>query len=633
MAEQNLGRVSPAIWSTSAPADTNVLWAHIIDPQSPKKVVWKYHDGNDWGPLSSNKYYLEPVLDIVEDPPANPQVGDRYIIDQGGTGAFAANATRIAEYSSTGWVYTTPLDGSTCYVINLKNNLYFRTDKWVGSEGTRIWITDIQSARVIIKNEVEELPGEYVVYSAEAESATVTVFLSWENSQHYVGQLSVNGVAVTNVAHSGGRFSGQAQITLDELQGNGVDYIVVKDAYGGFHSIKVDVLPTAPAIESVVYDAYPGGQSELKSGDLIGATITFAESNVAVTQLQATADGPFNAQTIAVTPDVNREVHVDLEILHSVSQATAQDLTGILRSVNENGSVGPDYSAPALSCNNLAPSFTFNDIAYPVGQQAIKSGESADVDVTVNDANSMVYSSPNGELTIPNTGVYAQIKAVSYLSGSYNLITPNFRIVATRAANGAQNTLNLAVAIAEANPTIDLAVPAARLRSGVVAVNHQVTLSSDQDLIEAPVITAPAGALQGSMSGAGDTWTQNLAVADGDAKGTYSFGLTSAKNLAGRVVNAINAGAQYVLGGFTGRTFQIAAGGLVGDIGTVVVDTAKLTASADDPPMALNYVAPGSVDNANDNYTIINDNQVQLSAGFLSLNADRVKNITIEETV
>jgi Protein of unknown function (DUF2793) len=49
-------------------------------------------------------------------PPAMPEVGERYIVAAGATGAWAGKATQIAVWGETGWIYVVPLAGWQAYV-------------------------------------------------------------------------------------------------------------------------------------------------------------------------------------------------------------------------------------------------------------------------------------------------------------------------------------------------------------------------------------------------------------------------------------------------------------------------------------------------------------------------------------
>jgi len=170
---------------------------------------------------------------------------------------------------------------------------------------------------------------------------------------------------------------------------------------------------------------------------------------------------------------------------------------------------------------------------------------------------------------------------VNRLAGGYNIGTTNLTATAQRVANATTSTTNVVVWIADDNPVITKTLPAARLRSGVSAQNHVITLGSDQRLISiamgAGTITGDAaGTFSGSWATAnnGLTNTRTLVVADSDPKGTATFMGLSAINLAGKEVTTVTTDLDYELGGFVARTVTMPATPnreLV--IGTLVVDT------------------------------------------------------------
>jgi hypothetical protein len=63
-------------------------------------------------------------------PPATPDVGDRYIVGAGATGAWAGRDTQIAVWSETGWVYLVPLAGWQAYVTAEAADVTFDGVAW-----------------------------------------------------------------------------------------------------------------------------------------------------------------------------------------------------------------------------------------------------------------------------------------------------------------------------------------------------------------------------------------------------------------------------------------------------------------------------------------------------------------------
>jgi len=83
--------------------------------------------------------WLPSVLSIVDSPPTGITGGDRFLITSPGYLAFSTQSNRVAEWDSSAlsgsgdWVYSTPTNGSTLRVDNVKNVLFKFLGTW--SEG------------------------------------------------------------------------------------------------------------------------------------------------------------------------------------------------------------------------------------------------------------------------------------------------------------------------------------------------------------------------------------------------------------------------------------------------------------------------------------------------------------------
>lgn len=177
-----------------------------------------------------------------------------------------------------------------------------------------------------------------------------------------------------------------------------------------------------------------------------------------------------------------------------------QSLHAKLRIKDDNGTWSElTDTTNTVDCNNLYPSLDNiiqNDISYPVSQEAIKDSETIDVDCTVTDFNVIAYSSPNSQLSIPNSTTYLQNKLnVQRIDGDYNIGTTNYRITATRTANDAVSVENAIIYIAHTSASITMVEPATRLRSGgndgTSIQDHSIELNAGQELISTPTIGNP----------------------------------------------------------------------------------------------------------------------------------------------
>ena len=89
-----------------------------------------------------------------------------------------------------------------------------------------------------------------------------------------------------------------------------------------------------------------------------------------------------------------------------------------------------------------------------LGQYALKDTESVTVNVSESNVDSLVWSSPNSQLSITNPTI-AGNKTVSRASGGYNISDNNLRVV-SKHANATQTTLDTIVWIAHDTPTISI---------------------------------------------------------------------------------------------------------------------------------------------------------------------------------
>ena len=155
--------------------------------------------------------------------------------------------------------------------------------------------------------------------------------------------------------------------------------------------------------------------------------------------------------------------------------------------------------------NNSQPTITFSGIVYPAFQQAIKSGESATVNVTETNVDTVSYTSTELTVTDPTT---LGNKTVTYESGTYNISTNNLTVVATKTSNATTATFSTVVWIANTAPTITVTTPAARLRS---PQSHTISINSNQRTQATPTLSASVGTFGGSWSTVnnGLNWTRS----------------------------------------------------------------------------------------------------------------------------
>lgn len=400
--------------------------------------------------------------------------------------------------------------------------------------------------------------------------------------------LSGQNITLTSLADRP-LFTGIAFINL-----NSGTSLTVRHQDGASHTCSI--AQDLPPVVQVAYftGGYPGSQTELKENDTFNL---FIQTNTPVTRIEIDNYGAYKAFSANVAAGTTFTVTTAQIANRGTS---TQNLGARVRVQKANGSFSNWYltenagsidGTHLVKLNNTFPTIsTINqaNIAYPASQAALKDSETAVVNHTVTSANTVIYNSPNGELSISNSSTYETAKTVQRIGGTYNISTNNFRIVATRTANNAVTTsTSTVVYIAHTAPTLSVTTPFARLRSGgnngTSVQSYNIVITANQNLISAPSL-APDTNNGGTFSGAGFTggptvWTRALQVNDNLVKGTKTWASISATNLAGKVVTTITSGGTYTIGGFVSRTLSLAAFANEVTLNTSVVDFSKMTLS------------------------------------------------------
>lgn len=374
--------------------------------------------------------------------------------------------------------------------------------------------------------------------------------------------------------------------------------------------------------------SYPGSQTELKAGDVVDI---YWESDKPVYTINVQDSGACSSATIG---GVGGATSGTFQCTVANRGTTLQALAATIRVADNAGAFGAFRATSVdggstdglglVNLNNLAPSFVDNGVTYPSLQDALKDSETADVDIEVSDFDTIIYSSPVSELTIPATTTYAQVKTVTRLGGTYNISTTNYRIVATRTANDNSNTFNDVVNIADTTATVTVSEPAARLRSGgndgTAEQSHVITATANQQMSasQTPDITTthtPAAANTGdaegwaaSWSGGPTSWTRTLRVHDDDPKGTFTWATGSIilYNLARRPTTTLNGSLDYTLGGFVARTIEFPVFSQDATVNVAVITYSKVTAGifTATSNTAIKAATQGDQTDATDTYTI-----------------------------
>lgn len=389
--------------------------------------------------------------------------------------------------------------------------------------------------------------------------------------------------------------------------------ISAKNAFGTAGSVHtsgniVDCL-AGPEIVNIVPGPLPGSQVEAKLLDTISATFTFDTTNVDRIGLVGNNDNSLASATQQLTVNTGgTNVATTNILIHTTLAANTGGVNGtggenrpIKARAKKNGhhsNFGNFHtSAATVTVNNQAPTFSPATITYPAGQQAIDETQSATVNIVISNQGATTggadytYSSPGGQLTIPDPTVYDvsgdKVVSVNPTFTSFNVTSNNYQIAVVRPENDKSAVTSALIKIIVADPTLTASVPASRLRSGGNAGTstqiYTITVVSNQPLLSFDMDAATSGGTLSnanwSSSSDSKTWTNQLVVSDNDNKGNFNWANIAAEDLTTAIKTTLDSGSQYTLGGFVVRDLTLPSLSRTVAIGTNVSNTSKLVAS------------------------------------------------------
>ena len=435
-----------------------------------------------------------------------------------------------------------------------------------------------------------------------SESTTFENTISnWNPSSDLINYESLNTVSIDNpstyeqnktVNYASGLFSDENNVTITATKvSNGS--ITSKDL-----SVKIANGPLITGIElsGILSSTAPHliGASEAKAGDVLMSKIYIdgkglPAENISLSVVneflsdgfQTAYNSGYNYNTLS---DGSFEFEVPVNVFGYIgfSSRDGDQPLSIIAKNNFNTLSDKFTSSSTFPLNNgLIPNISVLNTIYPLNQQAIKSGESAVINNSGSNFDSILYSSPNNEISISNSGVYETGKTVTYLSGDYNIgAEKNLLITCTKSSNGvvieSENTVNIA------NQPLTLSINDLndKLISSPSGINYSFDLVSSQVMNEIPSLSTDSNQINSSIltqNASGTATGSNsytIKVSDSDTKGAFIWS-GQAKNLAGISTDFISNNPNYTLSGFSERTLQCnpnsLGAGLV-NIGTTVTD-------------------------------------------------------------
>lgn len=517
-----------------------------------------------------------------------------------------------------------------------------------------------------VGNKVKREGGEILTSCTSGTGNVRVKVVATTGSAALKPSVTVNGVPVTNLTKAESRVTWDGYLDFT-ISSNTVFTVVHEE--GSTNSCAVAYEPPPVVATALFIGNYPlagQGQTEYASGSLaldangspIGSpqtatvTVTSILPFVAVEFQDSllTATEAHSSSFAAVT---SKDIALSIANRGNTTQALParvriQNATGTWSAWHYTNAVLDTDHVGTINLNNTRPSVSYGAPSYPTIlpagplQQAIKLLESATLPVTYSNCDSVIFTSPNGFVKFLNpTNLTGQSVSIDTAGvGQYSVSVNNVKAEVSKTSNGTSGTFLTFVNIADVAPRVHVTLPADRLRSGVAAANHSISLVSNQRMLSVTSLTPSIGEFVGSWvtANSGLTWTRNLAIVDTNPKGTGTFTGLVTTSLSGMVVETLTAegpipaGDTYVAGGFTQRVINVPAyvinNNREADIGTYVTDTSKLRATnlseGDAGTLNTSFGGPfaGAIPDLDNSFTITGPSGVYNPGGRLLYNRD-----------
>ena len=437
----------------------------------------------------------------------------------------------------------------------------------------------------------------------EGESTTFANTISnWSDLTDTIDYSALNAnISIANdatfenpktVNYVGGVYNNQNNVQISvSRNANGAtdsESLTVKIANGPVINSSVII---TPAISSASPHAV--GTTEIKDGDTVNIEVEIDTQGESANSIRLSVENSgisngsqtsMNAySSVLVSGDIYKYT-IPVIVTGSSSRNGAQSVT--VQSSNQYGTYSNVLtSSNTAIVNNVAPSITITSIDYPTSQSAIKSSESATVNNTISNYDTVLFETLLGQLSISNPTAWSGSKVVDYNSGGYNISNNNLKITATKSSNGMTTIKQDIVKIANTPLSLSINSLASPLSSSPSGLSDNFNLASDQEFLSAPTLlvdssqTSPSSL---SITSSGTSTTSNsyrITVTDSDTKGTFLWSV-SATNLAGLSTTTISTNPNYTLAGFSSRTVAASPtdlGAGLASVGTTISNTSDVS--------------------------------------------------------
>ncbi|HNH44318.1 MAG TPA: hypothetical protein PK633_09565, partial [Agitococcus sp.] len=302
-----------------------------------------------------------------------------------------------------------------------------------------------------------------VLQSCTSSTTNVTVsVLAVTAGTSFKPTVDVNGTqavltrnALTDV------WTGTAAITLT---GSSPYMVTATHGQGAIDTAEVTI-EAAPVINQLEFSgAYSQGigQTEHATGQTLDLTISSATQFV---ELEVIDDSGSATQSVSQTFTAVTSKTITVTTANRGNTPTAYPAKVRIRNANGTWSaitLSTDFGSVdgvnSIKLNNTQPSISFSGTTYPVGQFALKNSESATVNVTESNVDTVSYSSSNDQLSITDPTTTGN-KTVTRIAGGYNIDTNNLSVTVGKTSNATSATFSTVVWIAHDAPTITVTTP------------------------------------------------------------------------------------------------------------------------------------------------------------------------------
>lgn len=486
------------------------------------------------------------------------------------------------------------------------------------------------------------IPANKLVTHATVDQGLVRVhFMAESPASFYSPGITYEGNPVSNIQEAADDrrvYTGYHEVTLSES-----GEVTLVSSSGASATVEIELAIGGPDVTAASLGAYPGSQTEVKSGDVVSISGTVANNAVSMSVLDF---GAASGGTIA-TFGANDSAGAGFKTFSGTITVSGRSgsLAARVTATNSLGTIGTPFDTTNTRVlNQTVPTIAVPTFTYPASQEAVKNGQTVTANAAVANADVIQYTFTRG--TVDNDTTIATAKTLNCTAANvYETGVNNYTIVATRSANGATATRNAQVIVASQAATVTVSITGnpARLRSSAAGNSYTVNVTSNQNAhtTQAPTLVTTGGAWVGSWTRSGNVWSRTLRIDDTDAAGNYEFTGLSWMNKALVETTVINAGASYVIGGFVLRTITFPAFSRFQPIGATVVTNAKVRAQ---------YAGTGSdltlradTNSAQNSFTLVDENGNYMATGgthlfisdlaFANSNTSGTLQLTVEEIV